>query len=269
MASKQQRNFWKSQGLCANCGNEKSREGRTLCGVCADKFKTYHAHQYAKRKSEGSCLSCGKQADGEALCSACRTKRDARYEARKEAGVCSACSKPTDGKTICGECHKSNVEAARERRSHYRSLGLCVKCGRDKPKDGRTRCAECREASKPREAKRRRRWRECNLCNRCGKAEITRGLSCDACYDKTGDAYLRLKLKVLDGYGGACVCCGDDFIWRLTVDHVDGDGKKHRAEVGVGAPFYRWIIKNNFPSNLQVLCFSCNSCKYLNVICPH
>ncbi len=33
---------------------------------------------------------------------------------------------------------------------------------------------------------------------------------------------------------------------------------------------YRWIIKNNFPEEFQILCFNCNSGRHINGgICPH
>ena len=69
-------------------------------------------------------------------------------------------------------------------------------------------------------------------------------------------------------YGPLCACCGtpdnpDHPSSRLEIDHIDGDGKAHRAEIGVqgGAPFYRWLIRNGFPPGYQVVCHLCNMSK--------
>jgi hypothetical protein len=72
-----------------------------------------------------------------------------------------------------------------------------------------------------------------------------------------------LKATVLDHYGRVCACCGAT--GRLTIDHVNGDGKQHREQVfgrqQAGPHFYRWLISNGFPEGFQVLCLSCNNSK--------
>jgi len=70
-------------------------------------------------------------------------------------------------------------------------------------------------------------------------------------------------------YGGACACCGDTFIWRLTIDHLNNDGAAHRKEVKAGGAFYCWLLKNKLPKGYQVLCFSCNSARHYGHGCPH
>ncbi len=75
-------------------------------------------------------------------------------------------------------------------------------------------------------------------------------------------------------YGPLCACCGtpdnpDHPPSRLEIDHIDGNGKAHREEIGVpaGAPFYRWLIDNGFPPGFQVLCHLCNMSKSTDAIC--
>lgn len=84
--------------------------------------------------------------------------------------------------------------------------------------------------------------------------------------------------KVFTAYGGKCVCCGETNPLFLTLDHINGDGAKHRKEIGNNGPrgansdkTYRWAIKNNYPNTLQILCFNCNCGKQRNggVLCPH
>jgi hypothetical protein len=77
------------------------------------------------------------------------------------------------------------------------------------------------------------------------------------------------RQSVLVAYGGACVCCGCDIPEFLTIDHINGDGAKHREE-GPGNRIYRWLKKNGFPkNNFQLLCFNCNCAKGIYGTCPH
>lgn len=84
----------------------------------------------------------------------------------------------------------------------------------------------------------------------------------------------KVKKEVFNAYGGAkCVCCGEDEIKFLTIDHiVDKYGATHRREikVGCGYQFYLWLKKNKYPPEFQVLCFNCNCGRSVNGgICPH
>ena len=68
------------------------------------------------------------------------------------------------------------------------------------------------------------------------------------------------KQKVFDFYGGRCVSCGIDDLKKLTIDHIDNSGGKHRRS-GVD-DIYRWLFLNNFPKdNYQILCYNCNCSK--------
>lgn len=78
-----------------------------------------------------------------------------------------------------------------------------------------------------------------------------------------------LKAKVLENYGNCCACCGETAPEFLSVDHINGDGKQHRALTGTGLNFYRSIIKNNYPDDLRVLCFNCNMARGFFGYCPH
>ncbi len=67
-----------------------------------------------------------------------------------------------------------------------------------------------------------------------------------------------------------CQCCGYIGIDFLTVDHKNNDGSKHRKEIGGSQNLYDWIIKNNYPNTLQILCFNCNFSKqHNNGMCSH
>lgn len=79
-----------------------------------------------------------------------------------------------------------------------------------------------------------------------------------------------LRAKVITAYGSNCACCSEGELMFLAVDHKNNDGAKHRKEVGVSDRFYRWLIRNNFPPEFQLLCANCNWGKYVNGgVCPH
>ena len=75
---------------------------------------------------------------------------------------------------------------------------------------------------------------------------------------------------ILNHYGARCACCGEVEPMFLTIDHVNNDGNVKRAEQGVSTRLYKWIVKNGFPDDFQVLCYNCNCGKHRNGgICPH
>ncbi len=81
-----------------------------------------------------------------------------------------------------------------------------------------------------------------------------------------------LKLRIMQYYGNCqCACCKENNIKFLSIDHINGDGIKHRAMMRAGGgKFYEWIVRNNFPEGLQVLCFNCNLGRSVNGgVCPH
>lgn len=82
------------------------------------------------------------------------------------------------------------------------------------------------------------------------------------------------KSMVFQHYGNKCNCpgCGETNAIFLSIDHINNDGNQYRKRLKNrgGTSQYSWIIKNNFPSDLQILCFNCNHGKYINGgVCPH
>jgi hypothetical protein len=61
----------------------------------------------------------------------------------------------------------------------------------------------------------------------------------------------------------SCACCGATA--NLGIDHIKGDGARHRQELSGnprdGSGIHTWLIRNGFPPGYQVLCRSCNSSK--------
>jgi hypothetical protein len=85
--------------------------------------------------------------------------------------------------------------------------------------------------------------------------------------------YYALKEKVYAAYGGyVCACCGETQPEFLTLDHVNNDGHAHRKSMNgnQGGNFLKWIVANNYPNSIQVLCWNCQWGKNKNNgICPH
>ncbi len=100
---------------------------------------------------------------------------------------------------------------------------------------------------------------------------------------KNSKAYhTRLRILVLKAYGGenpCCVCCKENTLIFLCIDHINNNGSQHRQEIGknrqqpknIGSSgIYQWLKNNNFPKGFQVLCFNCNMAKSFNGgVCPH
>jgi hypothetical protein len=81
----------------------------------------------------------------------------------------------------------------------------------------------------------------------------------------------KIRIEVLQHYGGKCTCCGETELKFLTLDHINGGGNEHRRKIGIhsGSLFYRWVRSHNYPDYLQVLCHNCNQAKCFYGECPH
>lgn len=85
-------------------------------------------------------------------------------------------------------------------------------------------------------------------------------------------AYRNLRVLVLEHYGGKCVCCGETTREFLALDHKDGDGNKHRRSIGAtkgGINILNWVVRNDYPKMIQLLCHNCNAAKGFYGQCPH
>lgn len=77
----------------------------------------------------------------------------------------------------------------------------------------------------------------------------------------------KLKEEILTYYGNGecrCVRCGFSDIRALTLDHIDGNGGKHRALLqhrSSGYYFYVDLKRQGFPIGYQTLCSNCQRIK--------
>ena len=90
---------------------------------------------------------------------------------------------------------------------------------------------------------------------------------CHNAYNR--ENHRKLKLAVVRYYGGACACCGDEHTEFLAIDHIEGGGNRHRASLGTGASFYRWLVREGFPEGFRVLCHNCNMAIGQHGASPH
>lgn len=78
------------------------------------------------------------------------------------------------------------------------------------------------------------------------------------------------KQKVLQHYSKSktpfCNCCGSVIKEFLTIDHINGNGNKHRIKSG--KDMYHILHKENYPKGFQVLCMNCNFAKGVSSKCP-
>lgn len=73
---------------------------------------------------------------------------------------------------------------------------------------------------------------------------------------------------IFEHYGKECKCCKENEFEFLTLDHINNDGNK--LTKNQRKHLYNWVIKNNFPADLQTMCYNCNYGKRVNGgVCPH
>jgi len=127
---------------------------------------------------------------------------------------------------------------------------------------------------------------ECPDCKRCAKnryaAEYYKA-NAEKVKTRTAEYHRRTRKQVVDHYGGRCACCGEEEYAFLCIDHVNDNGAQHRRQINAarGKPnkknmngsanirLWRWIIRNGYPSDFQILCWNCNSAKHFYGVCPH
>lgn len=81
----------------------------------------------------------------------------------------------------------------------------------------------------------------------------------------------RLRVAALNRYSNndpKCACCGERTYEFLAIDHINGNGKEHRQQVG-NSNIYNALRKEGYPEGYQVLCHNCNSAKGFYGRCPH
>lgn len=134
------------------------------------------------------------------------------------------------------------------------------------------KCTKCKKRPK---AKGNNSW-----CNQCLKEAARKYRAKHKKYysDLQKQQRRRLKLELINEYGGKCECCGETHIEFLSIDHVYNNGADHRREIHKqygtkkrgGTAIYKWLRANSYPKDgYRVLCFNCNAAHGFYGYCPH
>ncbi len=171
------------------------------------------------------------------------------WRSYKDKGLCSRCGGPrgAQARVICDTCATRDRKIAAACRRKKSENGLCVQCSVPISGLRRVLCETCR--------KKRRVW-----------------ASSDYMHRWLHDKALQVKREVMEAYGGACSCCGENELVFLQIDHVNNDGNRHyyKGKRMCGTALYAWLKREHYPDDFQVLCANCNSAKHINGgRCPH
>lgn len=198
--------------------------------------------------------------------------------------LCVDCGQPKDttGKRCSACIAKAQIVARLAKIKARKDEGVC-KCGGPRDSERHTSCAKCRESAKSKATKRRQALRDQGLCSQCGKVESVGGKECPECADfrrryrednleRQQEWYRRYnqrnRRQVITAYGGKCACCGEADYRFLTIDHINGDGASHKAEIKQSLT--TWLKAQGYPQDgYQCLCYNCNCGKWLYGECPH
>jgi len=165
------------------------------------------------------------------------------------------------------------------RRFSLRARGICPECRVRQLAPERKHCRECIDKATDVVMGKAKRQNAEGLCRRCNNPKMEGVVHCFDCNQRCrswNEAYRdRTVAAVLNQYGIACNCCGEDRWPFLCIDHMNNDGSQHRKTMPLHGDIYRWLyMRFNrtgiWPSGFQTLCYNCNSGRYRNGgVCPH
>lgn len=102
------------------------------------------------------------------------------------------------------------------------------------------------------------------ICRPCRKIIDKKNYANDILYsEKQRNRHRMRRSAVIFQYGNKCVQCDEDEYVKLTIDHVNGGGTKHRQEMTTNIIDYLYNNKVD-RDGYQILCYNCNCSK--NVI---
>ena len=182
----------------------------------------------------------------------------------------------------CKVCHSKVAKKLKEKRvssytpppKGYRKI--CTKCEKEKPgssfhkhranSDGLDYwCRDCKTHYKQRHYIGTKEYQS-------KKAKEWYAKNSEHAKRKARDRHQRLRQEALIAYSKgnnpSCGCCGETEYKFLGIDHIDGGGKQHLAEIGATNVYY-WTKKRGYPEGFQVLCHNCNLAKGFYGQCPH
>lgn len=257
----------KEQGLCTQCCEPNPTKFST-CDSCREKHRKSCKKYYDKNKERGTCVHCGGNKEDLDLnvCNSCRKikrKCDKDYYQKKcNSDLCVICmeNEKEEGFSTCKGCREAQRLKVLYIYREENDLTICKVCG---SRSGLEICEHCQEFVEDVNDE----LLKSDLCIVClsNKRHLPY-LMCAPCKKKwthtraNTDYRRRIKEQVFSHYGNKCVTCGEAEILFLQIDHINEDGweiRKNNRDF-LGTKLYKWIIDNNFPKNLQLLCANCN-----------
>jgi hypothetical protein len=186
------------------------------------------------------CRRCGskKPETKSWYCASCNSEKGREWYAKQPKGRL---------RTKCCRCH-AYMEPT--------TSSYCFKCQRDRPR----KCPKCGEVYTGTS-----RGAYCGPCMRTYARERRRN-NPDV-RERARQLWIALRLEAIKRYGGACECCGETRYEFLSIDHINGGGTRHRAEIGTRITL--WLRKAGYPPGFRVLCHSCNQSLGIYGYCPH
>jgi hypothetical protein len=246
----------KNKNLCTLCG-KATQFNKTLCLYHLQKANKNQQAVIARRRNKGLCPLCGQEfCNNRKICNKCLEKSAPNHKRddiwipsidRKKFGLCMACGRSNlTSKNYCNKCSKRYGDRDILSRKQKIANGLCGVCGKGLLSKNKTKCIIC--------IYKNMKWYVSSDYRQLYNEKQT-----------------LLRDKIIQYYGGKCACCSEQERSFLAIDHINGGGNKHRKKLKKrGANFNQWIINNNFPDDLQILCHNCNMSKYLlGGICAH
>lgn len=78
-------------------------------------------------------------------------------------------------------------------------------------------------------------------------------------HKSTNEYRKKLRIEMINEYGGKCIKCGITDYDVLSIDHIDNTGAEDRKNGLYGYNLYRKLKKDSWPKdNYQLLCRNCN-----------
>lgn len=96
--------------------------------------------------------------------------------------------------------------------------------------------------------------------HKCGEGGKYLTYNCYACQVESIERRrLAIRAKVLAAYGAKCSHCGEDQEMFLCITYEGGGGKGLVKQVGSQQAMLRKLVRENYPSGIQILCWNCNT----------
>ena len=271
-----------SNGLCGNCG-KYPLVNNSYCISCRDRTNLHIRNRKRANINKGMC-ACGGLIVSGTRCEKCRMSAKKKNEKISSQGLCLWCRKLVVGKKYCTDCAEifrvRQIESRRKVKiiilKHYGCK--CELCGINNPNvltidhinnDGRKHRIKIGNGTTSGDLiyrdliKNKFPDNVRLLCWKCQKITYNEYVRNKASTESRAinrrKNSAKMRLSAINACGGpVCKHCGDVDVRGLVLDHIDGNGKKHRASLAgdKAQEMYKCAIKH--PEKFQVLCANCN-----------